>query len=530
MYKLKILFFLFFGIFLFPTFSQVKPLKIEAAVKETMLKATQFMVEKASVNGGYVWYYLPDFSRQWGEMEAYKTMIWLQHPGTISMGHLFLDAYQVTGNDYYYQAAKNAAAAVIWGQSHEGGWNYMIDFAGDRSLKQWYNTVGKNGWRLEEFQHYYGNSTFDDNITSDAARFLLRMYLEKLDPAYKPALDKAIDFILTSQYPLGGWPQRYPLKYDYNKSNHLDYSSYYTFNDEVIWENIHFLIQCYETLGEERFLDPILRGMNFYLIAQDASGAWGNQYNMALQPMGARTYEPEGLVTPITCLNAMQLITFYKYTGNPKFLLPVSKSIEWLEQTRLPASLTDDGKYTHPYYIDKQSGKSIYVHRKGPNVSYGYYYSDSNPENLIAHSKGKRNVPLEMLKTAYNLAKSISSDTLTKFSPLLPFAIQVPGNPQKKYNLNRDDFEEVPSLDKVKQIVSSLDEQKRWLTKHAFISNPYIGDGKNQVLTSQYSGTYVGDETDTSPFRDSSDQQYISTGDYIQNMRWLINFLHATVK
>jgi hypothetical protein len=35
----------------------------------------------------------------------------------------------------------------------------MIDFAGDRSLKEWYNTIGKNGWRLEEFQHYYGNDT-----------------------------------------------------------------------------------------------------------------------------------------------------------------------------------------------------------------------------------------------------------------------------------------------------------------------------------------------------------------------------------
>ena len=43
--------------------------------EQVMLKATRFMVEKASTNGGYVWYYLPDLRRQWGEMEAYKTMI-----------------------------------------------------------------------------------------------------------------------------------------------------------------------------------------------------------------------------------------------------------------------------------------------------------------------------------------------------------------------------------------------------------------------------------------------------------------------
>ncbi|MBD0377780.1 MAG: pectate lyase, partial [Flavisolibacter sp.] len=242
--------------------------------ERAMLRSTKYMVEEVSTNGGYVWYYTPDLSRRWGEMEAYKTMVWVQDGGTVSVGHMLLDAYRATGNEYYYQAAEKAAAALIWGQSHEGGWNYMIDFAGDRSLKNWYNTIGKNGWRLEEFQHYYGNDTYDDDVTSDAARFLLRMYLEKLDPKYKPALDKAINFMLKSQYPNGGWPQRYPLRYDFNKAGHPDYSSYYTFNDEVIWENVNFLIQCYLTLGEERFLDPIRRGMDFFLISQQGSGGW----------------------------------------------------------------------------------------------------------------------------------------------------------------------------------------------------------------------------------------------------------------
>jgi hypothetical protein len=79
------------------------------------------MVEHVSTNGGYVWYYTPDLSRRWGEMEAYPTMVWVQDAGTVSMGHLFLDAYHVTGNEYYYEAAAKAASALIWGQSNEGG-------------------------------------------------------------------------------------------------------------------------------------------------------------------------------------------------------------------------------------------------------------------------------------------------------------------------------------------------------------------------------------------------------------------------
>ena len=57
--------------------------------EQAMLKATRFMVEKVSTNGGYLWYYTPDFSRRWGEMEAYKTMIWLQDPGTTLVGQTF---------------------------------------------------------------------------------------------------------------------------------------------------------------------------------------------------------------------------------------------------------------------------------------------------------------------------------------------------------------------------------------------------------------------------------------------------------
>ena len=72
----------------------------------------------------------------------------------------------------------------------------MFDFAGENSLKDWYATIGKQAWRMEEFQHYYGNATFDDGGTMAAAKFLLRMYVEKYDPTYLPALEKCIDFVL----------------------------------------------------------------------------------------------------------------------------------------------------------------------------------------------------------------------------------------------------------------------------------------------------------------------------------------------
>ena len=64
-----------------------------------------------------------------------RTMVWIQPPGTPSVGHLLLDAYHATGDEYYYEADEKVANTLIWGQLECGGWNYVFDFAGENSLK-----------------------------------------------------------------------------------------------------------------------------------------------------------------------------------------------------------------------------------------------------------------------------------------------------------------------------------------------------------------------------------------------------------
>jgi len=345
-----------------------------------------------------------------------------------------------------------------------------------------------------------------------------------MGPTYKPALEKAINFVLKSQYPTGGWPQRYPLRYDFNKQGFPDYTSYYTFNDDVIWENIHFLIQCYEVLGEGRFLGPIQRGMNFYRISQDPSGGWGQQLNMDMQATSARTYEPAALLPAATFGNAMLLMRFYQYTGDKAFLSGVPSAISWLEKTVLPAKQAEANR-THPTFIDIETQKPIYVHRKGSNVKYGSYYADSSDKNLLAHYGGKTRIDIQRLKDEYERVKALPESEITKDSPFIPQKFQNEGTPQKHYNLNRSRAVKEVDVSEIKEIMNTLDNQNRWLTKRAYISNPYIGDGKLTEQTDKYASTRVGDETDTSPYLNESDQEYISTGEYIRNMSLLINYL-----
>jgi len=380
-----------------------------AAILDTMKHATAFMMDKVSTNGGFVWTYLPDLSRRWGELEARDTQIWIQPPGTPTMGHLFLDAYHATKDEAYYQAAERVAGALIWAQHPSGGWHYMADYAGDRSIRNWYDTIGKNAWRLEEFQHYWGNATFDDAGTADSAKFLLRLYVEKRDPRYRPALDKTIQLILDSQYAIGGWPQRFPLQYEFAHHGSPDYTSYITFNDDVAGENIEFLVMCYQVLGgDARILDSIVRGMNAFLVMQQGQPqpGWALQYTLDLKPAGARTYEPKALVTHTTATNIGLLLKFYSLTGETKFLARISEAIDWLDGLTLPAGVSTRPGANHPTFVEIGTNKPLYVHREGSNVVNGRYYVDDNPAKTLAHYSSFRRIDIAGLRKQYAAAKA----------------------------------------------------------------------------------------------------------------------------
>jgi len=495
-----------------------------AEILSTMKRASHFMVDTASVKGGYVWSYLPDMSRRWGEMEAYPTMVWVQPPGTGTMGHLFLDAYHATGDEYYYQAAEKAAAALIAGQQPSGGWHYFIDFGGKTSTAKWYATIGKNAWRLEEFQHFWDNATFDDAGTSEAMQLLLRLYAEKRDAKYLPALNKALGFVLNSQYTNGGWPQRYPkTKFPYIDHGKPDYTSFITFNDDVAGENIRFLIQYYQVMGDRRVLGAIDRAMDIYVRTQQPApqAGWGLQYTLDLKPSGARTYEPTGIVTHTTYANIGQLLNFYRLTGDPKFLKRVPEALDWLESVKSPPELNTDGK-TYPTFLEIGTNRPLYVHRRGSNVVNGEYYVDDNPKNTVAHYSSFRHLDVPKLRREYAALMATPPGEVAKDSPLKATARQ----PLDRYYLTDmgagSDRNSDIAANSPDALVGSLNAVGWWPTELKYTSNRYTRDGSKAAAPGDYSTTRVGDTTDTSPYPDPKPAIGISTGTYIAHMETLI--------
>ena len=92
-------------------------------------KAVDFFTNEVAVHGGYVWRYTADLSRREGEGKVGRTTVWLQPPGTPSVGTALLDVYERTADPYYLQRAHQTALCLVNGQLRSGGWTAHIEFA-----------------------------------------------------------------------------------------------------------------------------------------------------------------------------------------------------------------------------------------------------------------------------------------------------------------------------------------------------------------------------------------------------------------
>lgn len=519
-----------------PGLAQVAaPAPDRTVILAAMKRAATFMTDEAAVGGGYVWNVLPDFSRRWGELEASPTMIWVQPPGTATVGHTFLDAFHATGDEQFYLAAKSAADALVRGQHPSGGWNYVIDTAGEDSLRRWYATYGRNAWRMEEFQRYYGNATFDDAGTAEASQLLLRVYLERREQRYRAPLDKAIQFVLDAQYPNGGWPQRFPFVENGGVHGHADYTPYITFNDDVAGENLEFLIYVHQALGDRRndrrLLDAIRRGMDIFVATQQPmpQPAWGLQhFPDTLKPAPARTLEPQAYATHTTATNIRSMIGFYRLTGDRKFLARLPEALDWLDKVATPAALLAPGR-THPTFILEGSNTPVYIHRRGSNITNGQYYVDENPNNLVVHYGSFRNLDTAALRRDYAAAAALSPEEAIRTSPLTPrsgslklpkyFTLKDVSVWDMSTEARRD---QAPTPARIAGLLSGLNTRGYWPSPLTTISNPYIGEAPAAVTGGEYQTTRVGDLWDTSPYTTDYPVECVSTAVFVRNMGDLI--------
>ncbi len=553
---------------------------------DAMKRATRHMDQIVSYKGGYVWAYTPDLTSTWGEMEAKRTMCWIQPPGTPTVAHSFIDAYHATGDEIFYDAAVRTGLALIQAQHPSGGWNYIYDFAGEDSLKHWYDTIGRNGWRLEEFQHYYGNATFDDAGTAVSSQVLLRLYLEKNDKRFLAPLNKAIDFVIKSQFSGGiadgGWPQRWPHyensteemlppnphqipKGAYSGMEDGDYTKHITFNDDVAGENIKFLLMAMISLERKDLVQPIVRAMECLRRMQQPApqAGWGLQHlafdqngRKAGAPAAARSYEPRALATHTTQTNIQQLFNYFTLTGDKKYLERIPEALAWLETCPLPENAAElnpllKGR-THPTFIALETNEPRFVHRYGSNIHNGAYYIDGDISNTPSHYSSGRAIDIDGLRMRYDTLSSMSAKEIAKMVDRSPLHAKGAHPLPKYFSMKEVDFPDLfigavkatPTIAEA-DALKTIDDMKGenyWLSPLPAITNPYRGDGPQTAYTgTAYRSKHVGDVYDTSPYPADNPPDIapytkkipplgITTASFVENMGTLIAFVAPITK
>jgi len=315
---------------------------------EAMEKAARYFVSRVAAHGGYLWTYSEDLKQRWGEGRASESQIWVQPPGTPSVGFAFLRAYRATGEEMYLDAAKGAADALVWGQLSSGGWDYKIDFDPEGS-KRWHYRRENAKPKPGRGARYW--SVFDDNTTQSALRFLMAMddaTNRRLE--YHDAVKYGLEFMLKSQFPNGAWSQAYP------PPPSRGYWDYYTFNDNAINDCIKVMLDACRIYGEAQYLESAKRGGDFIIASQlpAPQSGWAQQYDHDMKPAAARWFEPAACCSAVTCRNIRTLVELFLETGEEKFLKPVAAALDWLGRPRL-----QDNVWARFYELE--TNRPIYV-------------------------------------------------------------------------------------------------------------------------------------------------------------------------
>ena len=350
-----------------------------AAVEGALLKATDYLASIAT-EGGYLWRYSSDLRERFGENKATATQIWVQPPGTPSVGMAFLEAYNATKDEHHLQAAQAAARALTRGQLVSGGWDYLVEF--DRGTRaRWDYRADRTG-AADPGARRRNTTTFDDDNTQSALRFLLTLLdvatnrpaaeLAPLREALRFGLGKMIE----AQYPNGGWPQRYdgtphdPSKYPVRPARipqdwpHAcpkhDYGGYYTLNDDTQRDCILTLLEAWKRLGDRKYLDAAKRGGEFLIRARlpEPQPGWAQQYNPDMEPAWARAFEPPAVCSAESGGAMRTLVDLFLATGEQRFLDPLPAFVSWLKRSALAPD-------RWARYYELQTNKPLYGDRDG---------------------------------------------------------------------------------------------------------------------------------------------------------------------
>ena len=420
---------------------------VEAAAAQAVDYATQHLADY----GGYLWWYRTDLQEQAGEGSPVpRGTIWVQPPGTPTVGEALLRLAQVTGDQRYLDAAVKAGEALAWGQLASGGWFAYVQF--DQPTldalhyrHDWERDGKPSGKRRN-------TSTYDDDITQSALRFLLKLdrQLHASNAAIHHAVGVGLAALVETQHPNGGWTQVFTEAPDPSepvlqasfpetwreRPSGASYWFHFTLNDGVLQQNVTTLYLAADLLDSQRCRAAATKAGDFLLRAQlpAPQPVWAQQYDQQMHPAWARKFEPPAASSWETMMSLETLLEIWLRTGDAKYRQAMDPALAWLDQVRLK-----DGPWARFYEL--QTNRPLYL-----TSDYKLTYDDSDTP---AHYGFKQDLAarLEQVRNQLKLGRD----------KLVAQRAHTPTAPERQARL----AELEP---RVAEALASLDAQGRWVT------------------------------------------------------------------
>jgi hypothetical protein len=435
---------------------------------QAMERAVRFYSGQVSSHGGYVYRYSADLKKREAEGRVDVETIWVQPPGTPAVGLAYLDAFARTGQPLLLEAATSAGECLIQGQLRSGGWQDRIEFSAEARTKLAYRVdpPRRKGRNL---------STFDDDKTQSAIRFLMRLdqALQFQNERIHEAVTFALDAVVRAQFPNGGWsqvfdgeqrdPARYPVqRADYpaewpRKYPGGDYWWHYTLNDNAMADTIDILLLAARIYQAPKYREAAVKAGDFLLLAQlpEPQPAWAQQYNAEMQPVWARKFEPPAVSGGESQGVIQILLNLYLETAEERFLKGVPPALKYLQASALP-----DGQLARFYEL--RTNRPLYFTR-----GYELTYDDGD---LPTHYGFKVSSSIDSLVREH---ATLSSLTLKKLTRRRDRRFMVSGGR--------------PDEKTVEAVIQGLDDRGAWV-EEGRLRYHGSGDDTRQVIDS---GTFI---------------------------------------
>ncbi len=286
--------------------------------------------------------------------------------GTPGVGRLFLYAYQVLGDYRYLEVAEKAGEWLLAAQQPEGYWveRYDVHTGSRPEPRRGVITSHRRTVHRED-------PTFIARRQSYPALYMAELHHVTGEERWLEALRRSGDFLLTAQNPNGSWGHHYNIREKRGENRNQDPHGA-EFDNGTQSSQMKVLLVAYQITGEQKYLDGVIRAGDWHISAQLGPPAegWSLAYDGDNKPAWSRVYHPPALSSGSSTTACRTLLFMYDLTGDPKYLEPVRRYVEWEKGALTKVEVDGEEVLMRSNLVDYETGRPIAVDLKTWTIHY----------------------------------------------------------------------------------------------------------------------------------------------------------------